>query len=392
MIPATMRPVLCLFLLLATGCAGEGGLGEATLGADFHNAETLREDGAVLQEVEEAGPAARAGLRSGDLILSIDGRPVDGACALEREILSRYPGEKVKLVMRRGPESFEKELELVEARKLYEKACDAGRPSGCYLLATLHAKGLEHGRANELFQRACLDGSAAACAKLGGRLLQGITESADEAQILDLVTTACDGGSAEGCSYLAYLYATGERGVSEDDARALVLYEKACDGGDANACYNVGIHHEKGWGTRESPSSALTAYERACRLGNALGCTNAGFLNERGTGIRPDVMQAALAYRRACEGTLCDPGDPLGCFNLGVFYRDGMGVARNKVTAAELFTRSCDRGNALGCANLADLYATGDGVPGDRVKARELYQKACDGGHEGACSFVKEME
>lgn len=390
-----MRSSLCLWLLpvLALGCAkGENGLGQATVGADFRNAESLREDGAVLQEVEEAGPAAGAGLRSGDLILSIDGRPVDGVCALEREVLARYPGEKVKLVVRRGPESFEQELELVEARKLYEKACDAGRASGCYLLANLHAKGQEHGRANELYQRACLDGSAIACAKLGGRLLQGIKESADEAQILDLVTTACNGGSAEGCSYLAYLYATGERGVSEDDARALVLYEKACDGGDANACYNVGINHEKGWGTRESPSNALTAYERACHLGNALGCTNAGFLHERGTGIRPDVMQAARAYRRSCEGTPCETGDPLGCFNLGVLYRDGMGVARDKAAAVELFTRSCDRGNVMGCANLADFYATGDGVPEDKEKARELYQRACDGGHEEACTFLKEME
>ncbi|HEX6904381.1 MAG TPA: PDZ domain-containing protein [Thermoanaerobaculia bacterium] len=380
-------------LVLALDCQGGGvSLEPGTLGASFQNANSLREDGAVLQEVVETGPAARAGLRSGDLILGIDGTPVNGVCAFEHELSRRNAGEEVRLSVRRGPEILEKTIKLARARAFCEKACDDGLASGCYLLGVLHAKGAENGLANQRFKQACRDGSAEACGELGGRLLQGIKESAEEAFIFGLVRTGCDGGSAQGCAYLAYLYATGERGIPKNDAQALVLYDKACHEGDSNACYNAGLHFEKGRGTLADEGRALTAYQRACDLGSALGCTNAGFLHERGFGVHPDVMRAALAYRRACEGTVCGNVDPLACFNLGVLYRDGEGVKQDKATAVKLFTRSCAKGNSYGCANLADLYHTGDGVTQDLEYARELYKMACSLEHEGACEFLKEME
>src|SRR4051812_46767360 len=287
-----MRSGLCLYLLLALGCAGDAGRpGPATLGAGLRPA-----DGAgsmVLQDLAEDGPAASAGLRAGDRLLSLDGSAVDSSCALERLLLARSPGQEVKLTVRRGPEILEKPVKLAGALALYEKACNAGPASGCYELGILYVKGqgvtADPPHANQLFEQACHGGSAAACAELGGRYIQKLGGAASDARILDLVRQACDGHNAAGCAHLAFLYATG-RGVPRDDGRALSLYQDACDGGDAPGCYNVGLHFEKARGTLlENTSRALISYRRSCDLGYALGCTNLAFLYEKGLGVPRDM-------------------------------------------------------------------------------------------------------
>ena len=389
-----MRSSLCLWLLpvLVLGCAkGEEGLGQATIGADFRNAETLRENGVVLQEVLEKGPAGRAGLRPDDLILSIDGRPLDNKCALEREIFNRFPGEKIRLAVRRGMESFETELKLVDSRKLYEKACRSGRASGCYLLGRLLAgERDQEARADELFRRACEGGSPGGCAELAGRMIEKKGWGSIDAGLLELVRKACDSGNASGCAMFAEVYGARYGGDPVKGPRAKAAWEKACDLGDATSCFNTGWHLEQELGARQDLRRALTFYERACDLGMAAGCVNAGFAHERGQGIQADAMRAVRAYRRACEGTPCEGGEPLGCANLGTLYHNGIGVARDHATAALLFERACAEGNAEGCIRFADLVTAGEAVPQNAQKARESLMRACSNGHRGACSWLGE--
>lgn len=58
--------------------------------------------GALLAEVVPAGPAADAGLQSGDVVLSINGQPIDNAGTLRRTIALLAPGTHVDLSVRRG--------------------------------------------------------------------------------------------------------------------------------------------------------------------------------------------------------------------------------------------------------------------------------------------------
>lgn len=52
----------------------------------------------ILFEVLRGGPAEQAGLRDGDVLLSIDGAPVNSANELTDVLDRHYPGDVVDLV------------------------------------------------------------------------------------------------------------------------------------------------------------------------------------------------------------------------------------------------------------------------------------------------------
>jgi putative serine protease PepD len=58
------------------------------------------------------GPAAQAGVRAGDVILAIDGRPVTTSEELIVDIRAREPGDTVTLAVRRGGGSQDVQVTL----------------------------------------------------------------------------------------------------------------------------------------------------------------------------------------------------------------------------------------------------------------------------------------
>ena len=57
--------------------------------------------GALVADVWDGGPADRAGLRQGDVVVSADGRPVVDAASLNYLFANKRPGDTVRLVVRR---------------------------------------------------------------------------------------------------------------------------------------------------------------------------------------------------------------------------------------------------------------------------------------------------
>jgi serine protease Do len=90
--------------------------------------------GVLVQDFSEDSPAKKAGLESGDIIVSIDGRPVEYVGQLQQQVAFRKAGDKVKVeVARKGGvrKTYEVRLqELTAPREVASAASDDRRGAG----------------------------------------------------------------------------------------------------------------------------------------------------------------------------------------------------------------------------------------------------------------------
>lgn len=97
-----------------SGSQGSGSQGSGTtaayLGVEVENvtpalALTLHltpTTGAVVVGVTSTGPAGRAGMKGGDVIVSMDGSPIVSSAQLAADVSTRAPGDRVSIVLYRG--------------------------------------------------------------------------------------------------------------------------------------------------------------------------------------------------------------------------------------------------------------------------------------------------
>ena len=78
-----------------------------------HTRKLGRTAGVEVVQVVEGGPAERAGMRPEDLIVELDGTPIEGMDELQRVVVSELIGRAVRAKVVR--EGREQELELVPA-------------------------------------------------------------------------------------------------------------------------------------------------------------------------------------------------------------------------------------------------------------------------------------
>jgi len=78
--------------------------------------------GALVASVEKGGPAEKAGLKAGDVILSFDGQPIDSAGALPAAVATMSPGKDVTLQVWRDRDAREFKVKLGELKEKAEVA------------------------------------------------------------------------------------------------------------------------------------------------------------------------------------------------------------------------------------------------------------------------------
>jgi serine protease Do len=94
--------------LVSTGHVERGRLGVQIQDVDAKLAEAMglgTTRGALAADVENGGPGASAGLRSGDVITEVDKEKIAHARDLSRAVARHAPGSKVTLTVRRGSET-----------------------------------------------------------------------------------------------------------------------------------------------------------------------------------------------------------------------------------------------------------------------------------------------
>ena len=74
-------------------------------------------DGVLVNDVFENEPAARAGLKPGDIITKVGGRPVESPSALSRTVAGLNPGAKIEIEVIRGGERLQLTAETGERKE-----------------------------------------------------------------------------------------------------------------------------------------------------------------------------------------------------------------------------------------------------------------------------------
>ena len=70
--------------------------------------------GVILGDVYPGGPADKAGLQVGDIVLSLNGKPMENARQFEVNLYNKIMDGKVELQIKRGAGSFKKEVQVIE--------------------------------------------------------------------------------------------------------------------------------------------------------------------------------------------------------------------------------------------------------------------------------------
>jgi serine protease Do len=103
--------------IIKTGHVTRGRIGVAITNVTRDLADGLglaKAQGAVVSNVEDASPAAKAGLEAGDVILKIDGRAVEGSADLSRTIRAVKPGTRVNLSVWRAGKTRDVAITVAE--------------------------------------------------------------------------------------------------------------------------------------------------------------------------------------------------------------------------------------------------------------------------------------
>jgi putative serine protease PepD len=92
--------------LRSSGKAQHGSAGLVGQDSDF---------GPTVLKVDVGGPAAQAGMRKGDVVLSIDGLAVESMSDLLAIVRSHQPGDKLRIGVGRGQRDLDVEVVLANA-------------------------------------------------------------------------------------------------------------------------------------------------------------------------------------------------------------------------------------------------------------------------------------
>jgi TPR repeat protein len=293
-------------------------------------------NGALVLDTVAGGPANQSGLRFGDIVVALNGRPVLGASDLFRRVSSVVPGGNATLdVWRFGAD----EAEFLQALR---RLGHGGNAPAMALLGKLYATGSgvvrDDTEAMEWYRKGAAAGHLAAMTAVGSMVLEGRGASRDPQEGINWLRAAADKNHAEAQYRLGRVLVEGKV-TAKDAPEALRLFNKSAEAGYIPAMADLGIMYSRGEGVEADFAKAASWYKRAADLGNAAAMVNLGLLHQQGKGVTQDNAAAVSYYRKAMA-----LGHPAGIHNLAWMLDSGKGVERkDPEEAASLMMKSLDR-------------------------------------------------
>jgi serine protease Do len=108
---------------------GEIGIDVQTITTDLaHGLHLTRDWGLLIADLMPGGPAESAGVKVQDIIVSVDGRPMDSPVELAFELLTRRAGDRLKLAVLRGQEQVMLEVPVIEPPHVIDHLADLVNP------------------------------------------------------------------------------------------------------------------------------------------------------------------------------------------------------------------------------------------------------------------------
>lgn len=270
--------------------------------------------GAVVLNVAGDAPGARAGLRIGDVALSVNGRRVETAAGFAQAIQSVAPGGEATIEIAR------------------------------------------HGEAGDLM-RSVRDradaGSRDAMMALGGLLLNN--DATGEAEALNWYRKAAEAGDPQGMSNVGSMYFNG-RGVAKDEREAARWFRKAMEAGDMQAAALLAFQYGNGQGVPKDEREAARLYRKGAEEGEPQAMLDLGIVYQAGLGVPKDFAEAAYWFRKSAEA-----GNSAAMANLGTLYHNGAGVEKDAQQAAAWMFQSLQNGSAAAVEALTanrDAYSS----------------------------------
>ena len=373
----------------------------------------------VVQDLAPNGPAAKAGVQQGDIVLAIDGQPIpNGTLASQVTALRGPVGSRVKLTVQRGGARLD--LTLVREIMGGPAPADAGyrHPSGLWRLVALpqgwersatddqntvrwkHSSGAlafvtiipdaPYRDGEEFFRTALGPGMQQAGAKFtngqtfrpqGGppiyvtefqRTRENVPESGRllavvlEGRVLLLQTCAPVAEAQRLSADLETFHASFRLGAAAPPMEQPPPAPPGPPGPGPDADRAIAEAEE---------ALDNEQYERALNLLSPLAAKDdpramflLAYMLREGLGVRQAPAEAFKLYRRAAQVGF-HPGMNL----LGVCYRDGMGTPQDFAEAMNWFKKSALLGNRDAALSVGALYVNGQGVPADYVEGYAWY-------------------
>jgi S1-C subfamily serine protease len=98
--------------------AGSPGSGHSGYGPDFGSIPDFGEGvkGVKFADIREGSPAARAGLKAGDVLVEFDGKPIENLYDFTYALRAKQPGDEVMVKVMRGSEKVEVRVLLTKRK------------------------------------------------------------------------------------------------------------------------------------------------------------------------------------------------------------------------------------------------------------------------------------